>query len=79
MAINSFTGKLGRHHHFKFKSHVQCPGGLIDGLKSGRSAAEFEAAYCPAMLFKRVDVSIGAKWGAELGLTLDHLKVNIKF
>jgi len=74
MAINSFTGKLGRHHHFKFKSHVQCPGGLIDGLKSGRSAAEFEAAYCPAMLFKRVDVSIGAKWGAELGLTLDHLK-----
>jgi len=74
LAINSFSGKIGRNNHFKFKSHLQFPGGLVDGLRSGRSAGEFEFAYCPTMLFKRMDVSFGAKWGAELGLSLDHLK-----
>jgi len=74
MAINQFSTKLGRNNHFKFKSQVQCPGGLIDGLRKGQSMGEFELAYCPAMLpLKRFDVSIGAKWGAEIGLTLDHL------
>ena len=34
------------------KSHLQFPGGLVDGLRSGRSAGEFEFAYCPTMLFK---------------------------
>ena len=32
------------------KSQVQCPGGLIDGLRKGQSMGEFELAYCPAML-----------------------------